>query len=151
MVKYMSHRTQSRESDRYMIFPGFDSFEPTAPLMHAIFQLRELVPGGCTHIKVEFDERGAALALAYRPDGETVDVTLTDDEMSYAGALLTYISHQVITLSNMCKQDGDDAVFAAQDRLAASMAEVGLSVGLLEPACDDSVTVRAGTTSTPGV
>ena len=129
-----------------MIFPGFDTFEPTAPLMHAIFQLRELIPDGCDYLKVEFDERGAALALAYRPDGESVDVTLSDDELSCTGALLTYACHQVITLTNMCKPEGDDAICAAQDRLAVSMAEVGLSVGLLEPACDDSVTVR----NTPG-
>lgn len=118
--------------------------------MHAIFQLRELIPDGCTYLKVEFDERGAALALAYRPSGESVSVNLSDDEMSYAGALLTYVSHQVITLTNMCKADGDDAVLAAQDRLATSMAEVGLSVGLLEPACDDSVTVTAGIAAPSG-
>lgn len=133
-----------------MLFPGFDSFEPTAPLMHAIFMLRERIPTDCVYLKVEFDERGAALALAYRVNGECVDITLTDDEMSYAGALLTYSSHQVITLTNMCKPDGDDAVFAAQERLAASMAEVGLSVGLLEPACDDSVTVHASSSSAKG-
>lgn len=125
-----------------MLFPGFDTFEPTAPLIHAIFQLRELIPDGCEYIKIEFDERGAGLALAYRPDGESVDVTLSDKDLSYAGALLSYVSHQVITLTDMCSPDGDDVVFAAQERLAASMVEVGLNMGLLEPTLDDSVTVR---------
>ncbi len=123
-----------------MFFPGFDSFEPTAPLMHAIFMLREAIPDGCERIKMEFDEQGAAIAMAHGPTGE-IDVTLSEDELGYAGTLLSYICHQVITLTRMVEPEGDAAVDAAQIRLAESMAEVGLSVGLLEPELDDSLTI----------
>ena len=125
-----------------MIFPGFDTFEPTAPLMHAIFKLREAGPTDCECITVEFDERGATFARAYRPNGGVVDVVLSEDEMGYAGTLLSYISHQVIVLSRMYEPEGDDAVFAAQNRLAQSLAEVGLSVGILAAEINDSVTIH---------
>jgi hypothetical protein len=109
-------------------FPGFDTFEPTAPLLHAIFTLREKIPNGCESIRVEFDQQGAAIVMA----GERYDVVLDVDELGAAGLLLAYLSHQVIQLTKMKEKQGDEASEAAQQRLAASLGQSGLSIGLLE-------------------
>jgi hypothetical protein len=132
-----------------MLFPGFDTFEPTAPFLHAIFLLREAIPADCGSIKVEFSDMGAALATASRRDGGFRSVTLSDDTMAAAGMLLSFLSYQVITLSGMMKPQGDDAVEATLAQLSESIAKAGLSVGYLEKACDDSVTVRAGIPAPP--
>lgn len=113
-------------------FPGFDQFEPTAPLMHAYHTLQRRIPAGCDSITLEFDQQGAALVMANGSDGSSIDVVLTDNEMSAAGLLLSYLSHQVIQLTDMCQEFGDDEVLAAQQRLATSLGQHGLSIGLLE-------------------
>ena len=124
-----------------MHFPGIDSFEPNATLSHAIFMLRDAIPADCDSIKVELAEMGAAWVTGHLPGGETCDVTLNEDQMGAAGLLLTYISYQVITLSRMFASQGDDAVDAAQRRLAASLAEIRLRAGLLGEALDDSIVI----------
>lgn len=149
MLKYMTHRT-SRRKWIGMLFPGFDQFEPTAPFLHAIFLLRKAIPADCGSIKVELSDMGAALVTASRHEGGVRNFTLSEDAMAAAGMLLSFLSYQVITLTDMMKPEGDDAVEAAQARLSESLAQVGLSVGYLEIACDDSITVRAGIDAPPG-
>lgn len=118
-------------------FPGFDQFEPTAPLMHAYHTLQRRIPAGCDSITLEFDEQGAALVMANGSDEGLVDVTLSANEMSAAGLLLSYLSHQVIQLTEMCQEFGGNEVYAAQRRLATSLGQHGLSIGLLEePVCE---------------
>lgn len=119
-------------------FPGFDQFEPTAPLMHAIFTLRDLIPAGCESIRVEFIDQGSSgFATA---DGH--DVELDEKGLGLAGFLLSYISHQLIQLTEML--DGqeidtrtaaeiDEDIEAARQRLLASLGQSGLSIGYLEP------------------
>ena len=126
-----------------MDFPGFDSFEPTSPLMHAIFLLRDAIPANCGSIRVELDERGAALVTAIRPDGNSsnVNVALTEDAMAAAGLLLNYASYQVITLTCMYEKQGHAAVESAQGRLRESLASFGLAFGLLDETLADTVTV----------
>lgn len=126
-----------------MDFPGFDAFEPTAPLLHAIFTIRGAIPDGCHSIQVDFDEPGVVLVTAFRPDGNESDVSveLSDEERAAAGLLLEYLSYQLIALTGMHDKDGDDAVFTAQDRLRASLAEFGLSLGLLDETLIDTVTI----------
>jgi hypothetical protein len=113
-------------------FPGFDEFEPTAPLLHAIFTLKDKIPDGCESIRVEFDQQGAAFVTAATPDGGFSNVDLEEDELGAAGFLLNYISHQVIQLTNMVKKQGDEEVKTAQQKLAASLGQSSLSIGLLE-------------------
>ena len=125
-----------------MVFPGFDNFEPTAPISYAIFTLMEALPATCKSMTVEFDESGAALVTTCLPDGEAgSDVVLSDDAMSAAGLLLTYLSFQVITMTRMYESEGDDAVIAAQQRLVASLAEFGLSMGYLDETLADTITL----------
>src|SRR5687768_14072002 len=124
-----------------MDFPGIDSFEPNAALSHAIFALRGAIPANCDSLKVEFDEMGAALVTGNMPGGETCDLVLSGDQMGAAGLLLTYTSYQVIALSRMLASRGEDAVDAAQRRLARSLAVVRLRAGLLSETLDDSIVV----------
>jgi len=127
----------------YMDFPGFDTFEPTAPLMHAIFTIREAIPDGQESIRVDFTEPGVVFCAAFGADGserdETVD--LSADETGAAGLLMEYLSYQLITLTRMHEEDGDRAVFAAQSRLCVSLAEFGLSTGLLDETLVDTITI----------
>ncbi len=124
-----------------MDFPGLDTFAVPPSVSHAIFTLLEAIPADCKSIKVEFDEQGAALIMAYRPGAECSDVTLSVDAMGAAGMLMSCISYQVIVLTRMHEAQGDEAVYAAQRRLAESLAEVGLHVGLLDETLDDSITI----------
>jgi hypothetical protein len=117
-----------------MDFPGFDMFEPTAPLMHAIFALLEEIPADCSKLEVEFEEQGMILVTAHLPNNtkSDVQVRLSDEALAAAGLLLEYISYQLAMLTRMHEQDGDDAVFAAQGRLRDSLAEFRLSTSLLD-------------------
>ncbi len=126
-----------------MDFPGYDTFEPTAPLMHAIFTIRETIPEGCESVQFDFNEPGVIIALAYLPDGSISDksVELTEAQKGAGGLLLEYISYQLITLTGMQESSGDEAIFAAQTRLRESLAEVGLRIGLLDESLTDTVTI----------
>ncbi len=115
-----------------MLFPGFDIFEPTALLLHAIFALRQRIPNGCESIRAEFDQQGAAYITAVRPGGGFSHVDLDEDEMGAAGLLLSYLSYQVMQLTTMKEKEGNAEVEAAHQRLAKSLRKSGLSVGLLE-------------------
>lgn len=126
-----------------MDFPGFDVFEPTAPLLHAIFTIREAIPDGCHSIQVDFDEPGADITTALLADGSVSDVNveLSNVQRGAAGLLLEYISYQLYMLTEMVKKDGNNAVSAAQDRLRDSLAEFGLSTGLLDETLVDTINV----------
>jgi hypothetical protein len=122
---------------------GFDAFDTTPLITDAMFTLHDAIPADCTRLRVEFDEQGAALISAFRKDDTESDAVVepTDDLMGAAGFLHNYISYQVVRLSRQHQKDGDDAVFAAQERLRSSLTEVGLEVGMLDGTLDDSITV----------
>ena len=109
--------------------------------MHAMFTLRDGIPSGCTSITVEFDEQGAAFITARRDGHDVTDVTLSEEGMSAAGLLLTYLSYQVIALTRMHEAQGEHAVYEAQCRLVASLGTVGLAIGLLDETITDSIRV----------
>jgi hypothetical protein len=124
-----------------MPFPIYDIFETPKIIKHAISVLREAIPADCNAIKVELDDRGAALVTGLRRDGGSSDVVLSDDAMAAAGMLMTVTSYQVIVLTRKYREQGEAAVDAAQNRLRASLREAGLTVGLLTETLDDSITI----------